>query len=280
MTYITGYTNRKGPYITDVKTGYGGTGVNVNIAHDILIWGISLRNTGTTEEKVFDIYDNAFSTDHTSTPDQDFNIFHQCVATGSQAVSKLSGAVEWDLETPILARNGFYAKGDDDIDWVIMYTKLPSGNPYDSNSSPTAGDKIKRASLQPNLVVTKGAGALDGTAGALDVGDGDEDQAIISTVDCEIWGLYVTNTTSNPMMLRLQDVENNGYVTKGSWRVGGDDTPTGQMQKLFKIPLYCKGGIKVLSKNEGGANTSGLNVTLIYRELGSDGRSLDASAKL
>ena len=82
MTYITGYKNGKGPYITAAASGYGGTGSNKNVARDILIWGLSIRNTGSTAGEKLIIYENAASTDHASSVDSDFIVFENYLDAG------------------------------------------------------------------------------------------------------------------------------------------------------------------------------------------------------
>jgi hypothetical protein len=266
MTFITGYQNRKGPYVTNVTSGHSGIGTNKNDPNDVLIWNVSVRNTGGTSQKLFNIYDNAASTDHTSTPDESFNIFDMCLDAGDED-EHLQGVCDWNMETPILARNGFYAKGDDDIDFTIMYTVLPQSNPYDSITSPSAGDSARRASLVPNLVCCKAAGSVLNTT--LDV----------SERDCEIWGIYAWNTaTSGAKMLRVKD----GSSTLASFRLGFSGANNSHMFQKFAIPLYAKGGIELISKDEGGGspNLAGIIVTVLYREFEHSGRDLDSSARL
>lgn len=261
MTYITGYKNGKGPYITAAASGYGGTGSNKNVARDILIWGLSIRNTGSTAGEKLIIYENAASTDHASSVDSDFIVFENYLDAGDHT-GDLEGYVEWDLETPILARNGMYIVGDTNIDWVIMYNELPSCTPYDSTSSPSAGDRARSFQLYPDIVCTRVLALQDNT-------DIERD---LSAHDCEIWGVHVWNTEDSANLLRVK-----GDSSVGSFRVGPGNQNTAQVFKLFKIPMYTQGKLEIESKTEAGGASAGLQAAVLFREMPTNGLALDSA---
>jgi hypothetical protein len=267
MTFITGYQNRRGPYITNTTSGNSVNDQNKNDPQDMLIWNVTTRNEGGTNGKQFDIWDNAASTDHTSTPDDDFRVFTVSLAAGDED-EDMQGAMDWNMETPILARNGFYAKGDDDVIYTVMYTPLPQSNPYDSTSSPSASDLARRASLVPDLVCCR-AGYLKET---------DSTMKVISTRDCEIWGVYTWNSdTSNYNMLRVNDGDG-GLL---SIRLGFAGKNNSHSLQSFPIPIYAKGGIKLRALQEGGGSGgSGVAATILFREFEHSGRDLDSSGRL
>ena len=120
----------------------------------------------------------------------------------------------------------------------------------------------------PDLVCCR-AGYLKETDGTLKV---------LSTRDCEIWGIYTWNSaTSDAKMLRVTNDSDTNIL---SIRLGFANENNSHSFQQFPIPLYAKGGIKVRSKDQGGGDDSGVAATVLFREFEHSGRELDSSGRL
>ena len=150
MTFITGYQNLKGPYITNFKQRRGlDSSIETTSGADVLIWNIFCHNHDDTNAVHFSIYDNAKDTNHDTIGDTDFLIFRQYLSHSRIAhnyydpgepsipIAGQAPFASWTLETPILARNGTKIRvtgsldvGGGDIDYYLGYSILGTSTPY------------------------------------------------------------------------------------------------------------------------------------------------------
>jgi hypothetical protein len=173
MTFITGYEDKKGPYITKYERKFGSPSQIGAKGEDILIWNIYCHNHDNTSEVVLYIWDNTGSGGAGSyvsgvkepvvSYGRDFLIFKQQLSQERIAITDQNDVpgpfpfANWQLETPIVGRNGIYVKGGlkdrgahplgngisgdgasgsrwlsnaDHLDWYILYSILPSSTPY------------------------------------------------------------------------------------------------------------------------------------------------------
>ena len=151
MTFITGYKDKKGPYITKYTYQRGARTTIATAGQDILIWNVYMINHHDTSEALLYIYDNAAVFDdfegHYGT---DFLVFKQQLSEnqksldGGQNVGGALNTANWQLETPILARNGAHilpaasphpggeAAGtlSTGLDYFVLYSELNTSTPY------------------------------------------------------------------------------------------------------------------------------------------------------
>jgi hypothetical protein len=238
------------------------------------------------QSKHLSIYDNAKSTNHVTTPDEDFRIFRQYMSPSriglgyfsdpeddpqipEVAISGNSPAINWNLETPILARNGARVHvSDGAIDYYIGYSVLSSSTPYGDNNSPTVGDKQHRAEIMPDLVCTKVVSHTGG--GSIQTQ---------STCDCEIWGMHIFNTVNSQRLATIKNGDDISViqvpidtVLHPSWGSAGNvQTFTNVVHQMFKVPIFAKGGVKTLIRDDDNSeDTTGLHISLLIRELGTN----------
>jgi len=280
MTFITGYQNNKGPYITKYKQGKGSAAPYPlpNSGADILIWYIYARNHTQDSHSYFKITEHYYGDGSSNITDGPI-VFQQSLSKTRISIPDEQDAegqmpkVEWSLETPILARNGAYMTMGSGVDFMLLYSILGTSTPYigtfSSGSYPDSQTQ-KRAILVPELVATK--------AKYLNY---NEEQVDFSNCDCEIWGFSVWNKDRTERRLQITDGDNgavwNMAIHEAWHETSGSET--GNLQPLigtfgptlFKMPLFAKGGFTVKSRNSANSGYSaGLYVTILYRELGTN----------
>lgn len=291
--------------LCDTNVGSAFTGGIDITGKDLLIWSIKAHNTETydfvsdttkiagSDIGFIKLYDNAAAA-RTAAEDDDFLIFAQHLSPtkvslaedegGHDAPNDVKGPLSevcWNFKHPILVRNGLYVAPDTSTDFTILCTVLDSSSPYDNVNSPSSGDKLKYSKLIPKTISCKGKWLED-------LGDPLAAQDI-TTVDTEIWGMCYWNGENSEQWLRFKDGSNTllGQYQVAGYRIAGSSVGDDALLNrgsyrapvFFERPMYAKGGLKIETTDTVGTLDDCLYVTLIVRELESDGQALDTSGR-